>query len=328
MTPSETDRIRSWHASLPGPVTIGLTATPDPRTALFEAFCRNLERIAPSVSVAREQDDGLPDLAITPQLRFLAVPGSAELDPFLEALAGREAPADLREAMAPLALPASLRLYVTPHCPHCPGAVRALTPLSRAHRLVRLEVVDGALFPELAAADRVRSTPTLLVDGTFRWAGHMPRQEIIATLLRRNPLHLGPASLEHLLAEGRAQEAADLMLAQGALMPALTSLLFHPRWPVRLGAMVAMEQVAARNPTLAARAVPTLWAAFPTLTESIQGDVLYVIGECGDTDSFPGLEEILASGASEDLKEAAREALERIRARMVPEPDPNRAPRF
>ncbi len=317
MTPSETDRIRSWEASLPGPVTIGLTATPDQRTSLFEEFCRDLERIAPSVSVNRRQDDGLPALAITSQLRYLALPVAAELDPFLEAVAGLEAPADLAQALARLALPASLRLYVSPHCPHCPGAVRALMPLSRAHDLVHMEVVDGALFPELAAADRVQAVPTLLVDGTFRWSGRFPRQEIIATLLQRNPLHLGPASLEHLLAQGRALEMADLMLAQGALMPALTALLRHPKWPVRLGAMVALEQVAARNPALASQVVPTLWAGFHDLAESIQGDILYVIGECGDGRSFPPLEDILESGASENLKEAAREALERIQVRLA-----------
>ena len=48
----------------------------------------------------------------------------------------------------------------------------------------------------------------------------------------------------------------------------------------------------------------------------MQGDILYVIGEAGDTTSLPFLSDIAESGAGEDLKEAALYAIETINENM------------
>ena len=97
------------------------------------------------------------------------------------------------------------------------------------------------------------------------------------------------------------------------VFPALVDLLVHPKWPVRLGAMVTMETIAAEKPALAQKMVARLWDRFDAADEKVKGDILYLVGEIDTGDSIERIQDILNRKTDYDAEiiEAAEEALEK-----------------
>jgi hypothetical protein len=150
------------------------------------------------------------------------------------------------------------------------------------------------------------------LEDQFRWTGSVALEELVDTIGSRDPLSLRPASLERMIKEGEAGRLAVMMMEAGKLFPAFYEILTHDKWPIRLGAMVVIEEIAEKKPDLAAEALSPLWAGFQEASVQIQGDILHVFGEIGDPRSVSWLEAVLSGNFDEEVKEAAREAAEKI----------------
>jgi glutaredoxin len=258
-----------------------------------------------------------PQILIGSSLRYQAVPAGYELPPFLEALAAHETGSlNLTESIKVLlkknTLPASLTVFIAPHCTFCPQIVRQLITLPAADKNLQLTIVDGTLFPEMSQTQKIRSVPTIVLDNQFRWTGSVPLEELIETINTRDPISLGPASLENIIKEGGADRLAAMMLEAENLFPAFYEVLVHNKWPIRLGAMVVMEEIIESNIDLAAEALDPLWNRFHQVPAQIQGDILYVFGEIGNPRAVSWLEAVLSGDFDREVKEAAKEALEKI----------------
>lgn len=322
---SETDerRIASWQETLSCAAAITCHLSKHERSHAFKSFCEAFSKLAPAVSVTYEKaddEDALPGIEVTDRLMYHAVPHGPELAPFLDVLtvAGSAPPQLPEEVVLPLEqlhAPSLLTLFISPECPFCPKSVRDLTPLPLASPWVDLKVIDGMLFPELAQASDIQSTPTLMYDGRVRWTGHVPVEEILEVVLHQDPSLLSVGAMEGLLGEGKAGFLAQMMMEEGRLFPALFELLTHDKWPVRLGAMVTMEEIIEHDANLALGAVPPLLERFSALNETIQGDVIYIIGQAGTRDTLPWLEKVLSGPCAEDVREAAKEAVDAIVAK-------------
>ncbi len=319
MTLDDEALFRTLGGTLPQPTSIELHLTADPRSAELEHFCRRLATLVPAIRLLPTRDIGPepPAIVLPGGLRFLGIPSGTETAPFIEALAGRgpAPPPDILAAVAAIRLPATVDLYVMPRCTYCPAAVRQLAGLAAASPLVRLSVIDGAFFPELADRDRIRAVPTAVLDGGFRWSGTISLPEMTTLIATRDPAALGPVSLERMLKEGSARRLAEMMRDRDAFFPALLELLCHPEWPVRLGAMVAVEELGELAPPLAHEALDRLWDRFAAASDPVRGDILFLAGEAGGPWLRPALQAVIASDAAPELKEAAAEALEKIAAR-------------
>jgi hypothetical protein len=215
-----------------------------------------------------------------------------------------------------LAMPAELKLYVAEQCPFCPGTVESLLPLALSSVWVRLTVIDAGLFLEEARSEHIQSVPTLVLDSQFRWTGTIKIQEVVEAMIHRDPSRLEADTLMNMIADGNAGLLANMMLEKDMVFPALVELLVHPKWPVRLGAMVAMETVAAEKPALAQKMVAPLWDRFDAADEKVKGDILYLVGEVDTGDSLKRIQDILNRKANyePEIIEAAEEALEKQKA--------------
>ena len=96
----------------------------------------------------------------------------------------------------------------------------------------------------------------------MRWSGSVELPDIVRLIAHRKPQELSTASLVNMVENGEAPRIARMMVDAGTLFPAFFELLVHEKWPVRLGAMVAMESLAAEDRDLAAAAVDPLWDLF------------------------------------------------------------------
>jgi HEAT repeat protein len=177
---------------------------------------------------------------------------------------------------------------------------------------IQLTIIDGTLFPEIAEPLKIQAVPTLLLDEQFRWTGSVPLEEIINTINSRDPASLGTASLENIIKAGQASHLAAMMLDDKKIFPAFYELLIHNKWPVRLGAMVVMEEIADQNPVMASEVIDFLWDRFQRLPDPVKGDILYMFGEIKDRRAVSWLEDVLDGEYDEEVKEAAKEALEKM----------------
>ena len=325
MTPQEEERIRRWNSELSVGIQIGLRVSEDKRSGEFSAFCEKLSCLAPKVTVVREagEHDAAPTIMVGQGLRYQAIPLGMELEPFLEALSSNahrisRLPVSVREKVARIKLPAFLKLYILHHCNFCPSIVRKIIHLTGASDLIRCTIIDGNLFPEMAQLDKVRAVPTLMLEEKFRWTASFQLEEIVDVILSRDPVKLGGRSLERMLMEGDASRLAKMMLDRDRVFPVFLDLLTDRRFPVRLGAMVTMEQIADRNPLLAAQAIEPLWKRLQHVEDSVKGDILYIFGSVGTDDATWRLQMVLNGTYSDEVKEAAVEALEKIANRSQP----------
>jgi hypothetical protein len=318
-TDIEKKQLRKLNDGLSGDIKIGLADAGHPQSPMFQEFCDNLVQLVPKIKIAKE--DGTPrkppQIVIGNGLRYQALPGGLEMPPFVEALTalGSESAKvaeSIKNRLKKNSLPATLTVFMAPQCTYCPQVISQLIPLSMIDAGVQLIVVDGTLFPDEAQTHQIQSVPTLLLDKQFRWTGQVPLDEIIDAICTRNPVLLGSTSLESILNDGQASHLAALMLDAREIFPSIYELLIHDKWSVRLGAMVVMEEIAEENPGMASEAIDPLWTHFETAADQVKGDILYLFGEIGDTKAIPLLEGITAGDFDAEVKEAAREALEKL----------------
>jgi hypothetical protein len=317
MTLNEQKLLRDASLNVPAGTTLRLMVNRDGRSSEIAQFCERVALLMPKVSIAREQAPELefPMMFLPNGVRYQGVPRGNEVAPFIEALTGALAPLakSLRERLdASFPPPAALDLFVTSQCVFCPRAVRELMPLANVHRSIRLTIIDAGLFPEPASRNSIRAVPTLLLDGQFRWTGEIALEEVIDLLVTRDPASMGPASLEMLLKEGSAQRLARMMAERNSLFPALLELLCHAQWPVRLGAMVAVEELSVLAPHLGRQAIDAAWNRFEGVSDQVKGDILFLCGEVGERSAAPRIKAVLQSDASGEVKAAAEEALEKL----------------
>ncbi len=317
MNTSEQHRIRIFNDQLQQNIRLTWMDTPDHRSHLFKDFCASLNLLAPKIRTVRETEDTahIPGLQVSYRIRYQMLPSGHHLPVFLDALSmtnGQKIPAlspDVAALLDQISLPVALTLYIAEHCPFCPSVVQSLIPVAAASPLVELTVIDAGLFEELAQNDHVQSVPTLILDEQFRWTGAVRVPEVLDAIIHRDPSRLQADTLMHMLADGRAGMVSDMMMNRNMIFPALLELLVHPRWSVRLGAMVAVETLAAEKPELASQLPELLWPYFDMADDRVRGDILYTIGEVDTGDSTERLRVISKENHDPEVREAAEEAL-------------------
>lgn len=322
MTPQEEKVIARWREHIPEKILLTVAWNNDGPGRKIRAFCKAFQSLVPQIVFDEEEilDGSMPEIRVRENIRYSAVPEARELEPFLRAvysvepLAARLEP-HLLGLLEQLAVPASIRVYISPQCPFCPQALLQCLALADASGLCRVLVVDAALFPEQSEQERILSVPTIILDRAFRWTGSVETVELVNVICHRDPLQLGSDSLEQMLHSGRAGELAEMMVQRGAVFPGLVNLLVHSKWPVRLGAMVTFQHLVESRPDLASQIALSLWDRFPDLDDTIKGDVLFLFGECRNPGFLPILDSIIKGSHPDEVKEAAREA---VKAMMGP----------
>jgi glutaredoxin len=210
------------------------------------------------------------------------------------------------------ALSGKLTLFVADGCPHCPIVAKEVRALGADNPGIELSVVDIHANPEAARAAEVLAVPTLVVNDRVRLTGTVNGEDLSQLLLE--PGALTASSLRRFIDQGNTNALAELMVAENAVIPALFELLTESTFSIRLGAMTVAEKLSELDRALAVSIVDPLWARFPAAEESVRGDILYLLGELGARHLLPDIEAVSKGDYSEDVKEAALEAVDALKA--------------
>ena len=325
--PGDQRIISNWNDVLTETLVEVVILAGDINGGAFLRFGSDFSKWAPKVDVVcvADRPHQGPAIEIRPNLRYRAIPAGPELAAFLDALSRSPsgwAAASKVDPVAAAGSPVLPRLYIADGCPFCPTAVRKLIPLSENSPLLDLTIIDVEMFPDDAAADGIKSVPTLVFSDPIRkdrlqWSGMPDISEALPLIAARDPSRLQGKSMEQMIQEGRAEELAGLMLEKGRIFPALIDILVHEKWPTRLGAMVVAETLAAENRKLAGDMIDPLWERFHDADETVRGDILYVLGVVGDGRALVQLRSVRNGPYSSQVKEAAEEAIENISTAMT-----------
>ncbi len=310
--------IMDWAQSLKNQIKIKLITTEHVETNQFINFTKKITDTASKLTVDSEKGEkDLPYFQLKENIKYCALPLSRELEPFLKALSQInnhqvKLAEPIIKSLDKINIPVSLKLYIALECPHCPNVVRTIIPMAMICENLHLQIIDGTLFPETAQKDGVMSAPCLILDDDFRWTGEVTAQEIIEIITNRDPSQLSATTLKNILEQGDASWIARQMMEKGEIFDGFIKLLLHETWSVRLGAMVIVEELAETNPKLAAKLCPELIALFDKKDIPVQGDILYVLGEAGNSETKKWINNKIDTFEHQDLIDAANDALEAL----------------
>ncbi len=141
-----------------------------------------IERAPSLVIYSEEQDTGAT---------FCGVPGNHFFLTFIEDIvdASRSSPrisGDLQEKAKSIDFPVKLMVFVSQSCPYCPPAVKAAHDISLSNPLVKAEMVDAALFRQLAQRFRIMGVPRTIINNKAQVAGAQPLSELLSQILSLN----------------------------------------------------------------------------------------------------------------------------------------------
>jgi len=317
MTPQEISIISDWNKKIIKPVRLTLKISDSGQGREMKSFCDNLSSILSKVEIYQEKADenDMPAIMVNDQLIYHAVPLGPELQPFLEALLQRNRlTGSITAKLKSITSPTVIRLFIAPNCPRCPAVVSQIVPLSEANHRIKVTIIDGTMFHEIAEKENVRSAPTVIFEN-FRWTGEVKIHEIVDIITDRNPSNLGSETLKGIIHEGEASRVARMMLDNKKIVPAFIDLLVHEKWPVRLGAMVVVEEIIENDPRLASELIDPVQERFNSLDDQVKGDMIYIFGEAGTPEIIAKLKMMLEGSPTDEIRTVVLEAVECIKIR-------------
>ncbi|MCK5541657.1 MAG: thioredoxin family protein [Desulfobacterales bacterium] len=320
----EKELVETFNSNQKENINIKFIESGSKEDKILENFLTLFARSAQHVTIKKEkrEENHLPEIIVTENIRYSAVPLSNELKPFLKALSQnthtrkREFSQKIKTNLKKIDIPIKLKLFVAPECPHCPILVENMIDMAYECKNIELNIIDPTIFTEEATANSIMSVPCLVLDDDFRWTGSVTMEEITDVLANRDSSTLKASNLRRILEDGKASWLTEQMLVKNMIFPEFIKLVIHEIWSVRLGAIVVIEELAEKNIELANKICPLLWDKFHTVSVDVKGDIFYALGEAGRIEDMVLIEKELKNIDSTDLQEAANDSLEAIKLRI------------
>lgn len=201
-------------------------------------------------------------------------------------------------------------LFLSPQCPHCPAVLAGLAELVKRGVIGRLEVVNIARHPALAAERGVRAVPWLRV-GPFELTGARTLGEL-ETWARRASAADGMADALHdLLKDGALARVQALLADDATRLGALLPIVANPQASinVRVGVGAVFEDYA---DSAALRALlPQLGDLTRHADARVRADACHYLALAGAAAARAWLRPRLQDD-SDEVREIARESLDAL----------------
>jgi predicted nucleotidyltransferase len=196
---------------------------------------------------------------------------------------------------------AEVKVFIAPLCPVCPYVVEEICSLP----IKKVEIIDVADYPEIAKEYDIMATPTVVI-GRIKLVGRVKGDEVLEWIRR------GFDKKEYfakLLREGSAEDVVREVKKDGDV-DILVDLLTYRDFMVRLGAMVALEEIARENVDLIRNVKNRIRRLLRHEDKRIRQDVAMLLGSIGDEEDKEFLEELLKEEG--EIRESAIEAIKEI----------------
>lgn len=119
--------------------------------------------------------------------KFHGIPGGHEINSFVITLlntgeVGKEFDLATKEKVEAIDKEINLKVFVTLACHHCPDVVVTTQMMALKNKNINAEMIDIALFPELAEKHGVKSVPTVIYNNSEVTIGAKNVSEILSKI--------------------------------------------------------------------------------------------------------------------------------------------------
>ena len=177
---AETRQIVEEVAALSDKITVDVydLVTDKPTAGLY-----GVDKI-PAIAIVRMEDGEETDYGI----RFYGIPSGYEftsiIEDILDVSSGDSGlQPKTKEAVAGIADPVHLQVFVTPTCPYCTQAVRLAHKLAMESELITADMVEAIEFPHLANKYHVHGVPRTVINESMHQEGAVPEPMLLAKIL-------------------------------------------------------------------------------------------------------------------------------------------------
>lgn len=123
------------------------------------------------------------------RVRFYGIPAGYEFVSLLEALknsaaAGTDLQPETVQALAGVAKPVNIKVFVTPTCPYCPSAVVLAHKFALQSPQITAEMVEASEFQELAAKYDVSGVPQVVFNERVSLVGAQAESAMLKAVLQ------------------------------------------------------------------------------------------------------------------------------------------------
>ena len=206
-------------------------------------------------------------------------------------------------------------LLITSTCPYCPAVLAALSELAKKGEIGRLEVVNIGTHPEVAQQQGVRTVPWMRL-GPFELEGLRSPAELKQWVERAGTPEGLAEYFHELLKEGALPKVSAQAARNPAALDALLRLLgdSDTELTVRIGINAVFEGL--EGDAALQRTVEALIALSTHRDAHIRGDAAHLLSLTHNPLAQSHLDRLLHDEVA-DVREIAREGLERLRAQEI-----------
>ena len=177
---AETRQIVEEVAALSDKITVDVYDFVDDKST---AELYGVDKI-PAIAIVRMEDGEETDYGI----RFYGIPSGYEFTTIIEDIIGVSSgdsglQPKTKEAVAGIADPVHLQVFVTPTCPYCTQAVRLAHKLAMESELITADMVEAIEFPHLANKYHVHGVPRTVINESTHQEGAVPEPMLLAKIL-------------------------------------------------------------------------------------------------------------------------------------------------
>ncbi len=138
----------------------------------------------PAIAILRVEEGQEKDYGI----RFYGIPSGYEftslIEDILDVSRGESGlRPETKKAVAGIAEPVHVQVFVTPTCPYCPQAVRLAHKLAIESEWIRADMVEAIEFPHLANKYSVYGVPRTVINDRVHLEGAVPEALLLSKLL-------------------------------------------------------------------------------------------------------------------------------------------------
>jgi glutaredoxin-like protein len=122
-------------------------------------------------------------------IRYFGIPSGYEFGSLIEDIldvsrAESGLKPETKAALAKIAEPLLIRVFVTPTCPYCPRAVRLAHKMAMENDLIRADMIEATEFPELSNRYGVMAVPRVVINEDHYFEGALPEAAFLSAALQ------------------------------------------------------------------------------------------------------------------------------------------------
>lgn len=293
-------------------VTLDFFSADHPENKNFERFVEEVSSLFKKIRFEVKETEGghLPAIVVGGKLYYHAIPDKTEFAPFIDAVstASRKIPPVNTKTET------DIKIVVMPGCIYCPNAVRNTVGFAFSNNGVKVSIIDGMMFKETIERFDIKSAPTTIINEKLFLSGVIPEDDLSEWVSKATRKRFSRDDLIKMIKDQNAYKLADMMIEDGTISKEFLSVLWDDKWPLRLGAMVVLEDIYEKKPALIKTVIKDIERHLFDNDLRNRCDAAFLIGNIGGKDSIDALKSAMTK-RDETFIECAEEAVSLIEKR-------------